>query len=181
MRLLLPCYSLSVSYKIVKILNNLGTSFLNIILVIFNKRKKVGKYFFGHSLLRVQNGSCQLNIGISKVRMDIILGSLFLDLPCNRSPFNFEGRSLANENVCFFIHSSHSSELNLNGFWYMLSISPVITISRVASFLCRGWPFPCGWYWWWARVNQAPTTSAQHRKDGVWTGNTFAVGFLSYS
>ncbi len=130
--------------QILKILNNLGTSFLNIILVIFNKRKKVGKYFFGHSLLRVQNGSCQLNIGISKVRMDIILGSLFLDLPCNRSPFNFEGRSLANENVCFFIHSSHSSELNLNGFWYMLSISPAITISRVASFLCRGWPFPCG-------------------------------------
>lgn len=31
--------------QILKILNNLGTSFLNIILVIFNKRKKVGNIF----------------------------------------------------------------------------------------------------------------------------------------
>jgi hypothetical protein len=32
--------------QILKILNNLGTSFLNIILVIFNRRKKAGKFFF---------------------------------------------------------------------------------------------------------------------------------------
>ncbi len=158
--------------QILKILNNLGTSFLNIILVIFTK----GPKWVLSSWMPTQLNNL---IGISKVRMDIILGSLFQDLPCNRSPFDFESRSLANENVCSFIHSSHSSELNLNGFWYMLSISPAITI-RLLSY-AEGGPSLV------VDTDDGPEWT-KHPPPAHNTGRMvcgqetlFSVGFLSYS